>query len=423
MIMILCPPEILEKDFTSKHEVRLMKYHFLHSVCIVGLAIGCLQASAQDAFVLTNSIDSAENATFTNSLGTASVTNGMIVFEGQLDADIIVTTNYNATSGNMLASLQLLVQVKLFDDLPASNEVGIVQGAVAALRDGTGLTTGKYYVWGSTNTVAPVMEWVPLKGNTNGIQFAVDEDSTNYITFVFNYSADPVTYQVFVGPSSVTQVASTPITTLTSDPTSQINGVSLLGTGALKTYASASGDIGPLSSSIGFSVYATANGMLLVLDPVNEQASSGNFTVYAWVNGAWVKVGEVAANGSGHYEFYADPGILQVGQSYTFKVVDELGNPHELAQAVEIKTIKMGSITMTPDYMTVTFNSEAGRLYQVISAESLTAETWTATTIYYPIAGGDFDYGSDPFTAATTTTTIRIPRNTTKGFFKIRKIN
>jgi len=402
-----------------------MKSKVLNAI-FVSCALLCVnQAVAQSAYVLTNGNDATETV-FTNSLGTASLVDGLIVFEGQLDADIIVAKAENPTTGLPVAALQLLVQIKLFDELPASNEVGEVQGAVAALRDAPESSTGTLFAWGSTNNV---MEWVPLYQASDSVTpFTVSDGSTNYITFIFNYAgvtntpSTNVTYQVFIGDTPSTQVASDPVTTLTV-ATDGISGVSLLGTGALESFASASGSVGPLSSAIGFSVYATSQGVLFVLDPVDEQETVDKyFIVKAYINGEWVEVGKVLSTGAGHYEFYAYPGILQVGQSYAFMVIDELGNPHTLA-AVEVKTIKMESVTMTPEYMTVTFNSEVDHKYQVISAESLTAETWTVTTIYYPVSGGDWGYGSDPFTAAGTTTTIRIPKSTTKGFFKIRKVD
>jgi hypothetical protein len=103
----------------------------------------------------------------------------------------------------------------------------------------------------------------------------------------------------------------------------------------------------------------------------------------------WVEVGKVQADGSGHYEFLAYPGLLQVGQSYAFKVIDEIGNPHELADPVAIKSIKMESVVLGARCDGRDLNTEAGKSYQVISAESLSAATWTASAIYFPVAGGE----------------------------------
>lgn len=398
-----------------------MRNSIFHAVLMVGAVFFMTRAYAQDTYVITNSV--GQITTFTNTLGTASLVDGLIVFEGQLDADMAVGTNYNATSDSMLASLQLLVQVKLFDDLPSSNEVGEVQGAIAALRDGAGLSTGKYYVWASTNNV---MEWVPLYQKDTTTQFSVTEDTTNYITFVFNYSASPVTYQVFIGGAVDTQVASESVTSLTSE-TAGINSVSLLGTGSLKTFATASGDPGPLSASISFSVYNTADGTMLILNTVSEQGS-GDLIVMAYIDGVWTEVGRVPANGSNHYEFLANQ-ALPVGQSYAFKVIDEIGNEHLLSNPVEVKTVKMDSIVMTPDVMLVSFNTESGKRYQVMEGASPAAAEWTPAVVYYPVSasvgdGSGWAYGSEAFTATGSTITIKIPRgDASKAFFKVKKLD
>jgi len=388
-------------------------------VFVIVAVLCCSVVRAQGAYALTNEITSAE-VIFTNSLGTAALDGTMIVFEGRLDSDMMVAAAQGSNSCD-LASVRLLAQIKLFDELPSASEVGAAQGAVAALRSAPDSATGTFYVWGTTNTVAPAMEWLPLYQSDGTTPFTVTDGSTNYITFAFNYTDDK--YQVFIGPEPNSQVASTAVDSLVMVDKSGIGGVSLMGVGGLERVASAAGVVGPLSSVIGFSVYATADGILFILDPVDEQGS-GTFIVKAYINGAWVKVGSVESKGSGHYEFLADsPCPLQVGQSYAFQVIDELSNPHNL-DSVAIKTIKMESVVMEPDVMVVTFNTEAGRSYQVISAESLTASEWTPTFIYIPVAEGvDPIYTSEPFKANGTTTTVRIPRNTEKAFFKIRKTN
>ena len=395
--------------------------HVNEWIFVVSMVLCCSIARAQGTYVLTNETTSAE-VIFTNSLGTATSDGTMIVFEGRLDSDIQVTAMPGTTNNYDLAALRLLTQIKLFDELPVSNEVGAAQGAIAVLRNDTpqDATTGKFYAWGDNPGDSPDegMTWVPLLTKDGGAPFSVADGSTNYITFVFNYTSNR--YQVFVGEEPTAQVASAAVSSPAMDGKGGINGVSLLGVGGLSGVASASGDVVPLSSSVGFSVYATANGILFILDPVNEQGS-GWFTVYAKINGEWVEVGKIQSDGSGHYEFLAYPGLLQVGQSYAFRVIDEIGDPHNL-DSVAIKTIKMESVVMEPDVMVVTFNTEAGRSYQVISAESLTASDWTETVIHYPTDGG-WGYGSGAFTATGTTITVKIPRNTQKAFFKIRKVD
>jgi len=397
-----------------------MKQVSLCRAVLLGILFVCLKADAQSSFILTNSNDSSTQV-FTNSAGTAVLTNGMIVFEGQLDATMEVLAA--VSDGALLASVQVLTQVKLFDELPASNEVGVVQGAVAALKDPEAPTTGYFYAWGSTNNV---MEWIPLM-RTNNTQFAVTEGATNYITFVFNYTAPaPVTYQVFIGETPEAHEPSVDIISLTAE-TDSINGVSLLGTGALQTFGTASGSPAPLSSSVSLSVYATSKGVLLVVDTVNEQETGRDIIVKAKINGVWTEIGRKTANGSTHYEIYDTTGLLTVGGSYEFKVIDELGNEHTLGQEIEVKTIKMDSVTLEPSTLTVSFNTENGKLYQVFVAESLNAQVWTNTVVYYPKANGEEGYSSDPFTASGNSTTVRIPLGENearkpKAFFKIIKV-
>jgi hypothetical protein len=388
-------------------------------VAVIGLlALFCDRIQAQGTFTLTNTVNPLSTQVFTNSLGTAVLTNGMIVFEGQLDATNLAVAAGTDAYGQQLASVQLLVQVKLFDALPASNEVGNVQGALVALRDSPTSSNGTYFVRGSTNNV---MTWIPLL-QTNNSQFAVADGATNYVTFVFHYWGTSNTYQVFIGSTTALQAPSLPVTSLSS-ATSGITGVSLLGSGALQTYGTASGPPGPLSASIGFSVYATANGVLLVLDTVNEKGT-GPIIVFAKINGEWVEVGRVLqAKGSGdnHYEIVASGG-LAVGQSYLFKIQDEIGNEHVLNNEISVKAIKMDSIVFEPSTLTVTFNTEIDRSYQVVVADSPDAAVWTAAVIYYPIANQQWGYSDQPFTAAGTSTTVKIPINIgekPKRFFKV----
>lgn len=397
-----------------------MKYACSKVAVYLSVALVSVMAHAQGSFVLTNT-QSHVGHTFTNSSGTASLVNGMIVFEGELKCANLPVPSAPDNFSHVLASLQLLAQVKLFDVLPTAGEVGSAQGAVAARKDSPTATTGKYFAWGVVNNVP---DWVPLMMADSGPQFAVSEGETNYITFVFNYTVPAAaTYQVFISDVSPMQLLpSEPVASSTA--ATGIAGVSLLGVGGLTQVASISGAPGPLSSSVGFSVYATSKGILLILDPKDEQGTEGWFIVMAKINGEWVEVGRVQANGSGHYEFYASS-ALAVGQAYEFKVIDEINNVHTLSQPVMVKTIKMDSVVMNAEVMLVTFNSEPGRSYQVLVAESPNAAVWTPAVVYYPVQGG-WGYDSGAFTVAGDSTTIKIPRNEgamPKAFFKIIKTN
>ena len=183
--------------------------HVNEWIFVVSMVLCCSIARAQGTYVLTNETTSAE-VIFTNSLGTATSDGTMIVFEGRLDSDIQVTATPGTTNNYDLAALRLLTQIKLFDELPVSNEVGAAQGAIAVLRDDTpqDATTGKFYAWGDNPGDSPDegMTWVPLLTKDGGAPFSVADGSTNYITFVFNYTSNR--YQVFVGEEPTAQVAS-----------------------------------------------------------------------------------------------------------------------------------------------------------------------------------------------------------------------
>ena len=392
-----------------------MKHAFLKTAVSLGICLGVVGVGFAETFSLTNTNTDVTH-TFTNVLGTAEVVDGMIVFSGELVADFSVPATTNS-SGKLLASVQLVTQVKLFDELPSSEEVGAVQGAVVALRNAPESENGTYYGWATGG-------WVQLTNSTTATPFAVTNNATNYITFVFDYTKqgnDPVLYYVFIGETSSSQEDSQALASSTEQV--GITSVSLSGEGSLQAVGSASGSPVPLSSSVGFSVYATAGGVLLLLDTQNEKGP-GDITIWAKIGGEWVKVGTVQAKGEGsnHYEVLATS-ALAVGQAYEFKVIDEIGNEHKLGQPVEVKTIKMESVVMDASVIFVTFNSESGRSYQVLVADAPNAAEWVPSVVYYPTQSGE-GYGSEPFTAAGNSMTIKIPRGANaseKAFFKIIK--
>ena len=395
---------------------------------------GCLQTQADGTFTLTDSGSSSVTRTFTNSVGTAATTNGtMIVFEGQLDSNLSVTKLYNAESGKDLATVQFLVQVKLFDELPASNEVGTAQGAVVALRNSALSTNGTYYAWGVTNSVAA---WVQVL-STNGVPFAVNDGETNYITFVFAYphsGSGTVTYQIFVGDVGAAGMApSEAITTAVSAATSGINSVSLLGSGVLQEVGTASGSPAPLSTSISLSVYCSSNSIWADVYTVNENGSSP-IKIYAFINGDWVLVGTVDSvygDGDSHKYHVLLSGLV-AGNSYLFKIVDESSHVHVLSGALTVETIRVGGVSletatvneMTMQTLVVTFNTVTGNKYLVKVASSLTATDgeWALEYVSQNRGGVWGDYSTNAFTSVSDQTQIRVPINKDKAFFRIFKV-
>lgn len=387
--------------------------------------LACTQVAAQGSFTLYDT-HTGDPVVFTNLVGTVSSNGVLVVFEGELESLVSVPKAYNLTSDRYLASLQLLTQIRLFDELPQSNEVGTVQGAVAALRDGVGSSNGTYYVWAVTNV--GLTGWTPLLStNETPSTFPVADGETNYVTFVFSYptNGSPVTYQVYLGNSGdMVMTPSSPVTSPTGE-TNGINSVSLLGQGGLMEIGTASGSPSPLSTAVDFSVYATTNGVRIEISTVNEEGA-GTITVYALINGVWTPIGTVEADGSNRYYLYTTG--LQVGQSYWFKVVDEANHTHTSTSAIEVKTIKMEAVAMTLDAMRVTFNTEYGRKYQVKVGGSLSkpVSEWAteSVSVYNPVSDTWSPYSSEPFMAGPgLQTVIQIPihmsQTNAKAFFKV----
>ncbi|MFA7173307.1 MAG: choice-of-anchor A family protein [Kiritimatiellia bacterium] len=75
--------------------------------------------------------------------------------------------------------------------------------------------------------------------------------------------------------------------------------------------------------------------------------------------------------------------------------------------------------TLTPEMISVAFNTESGLVYQVMGCEVLGA-SWSVESVQYPIENGFSELSNQPFTALGDKTKVRVPRNDRKkAFFKI----
>ena len=394
------------------------------------VALFFFHSAFAETYVLTNAADNT-TVTFTNTTGTAYTTNGtMVVFEGQLDADWGIAKAYDSTSEKYLASVRLLTQIKLYDELPASNEVGNVQGAVVALRDETGSSNGTYYVWGVTNA-APVAEgWAPLL-STNGTAFTVVEGATNYITFVFSYpESGPVQYKVYIGDVGDTVMSPSVWVTSATTATAGITSVSLVGSGTLEGVASTNGSPVSLSSSISFDVfYSVASNKVYGVVTTEGEQGSNLIKIMAWINNGWVLVGSFApiGDGEGHTYYVALTGLTP-GQSYKFLVEDEEGHEFYSTASQVVRTINIGEtyFSMADDLqmrmMNVKFNTEKGKCYQVrVSSDlSRSADQWQVEYVRHCKTDGTFGVLTNEFVAGDgDQSLIQIPVNTNKAFFKI----
>lgn len=348
-------------------------------------------------------------------------TNGvLVVFEGELTfADNIPAGAYN---DKVLASTQMYVQMKLFDELPEVDIFTNAQAAVLGVLNSGSTKEGTLYALNGRNP----SEWQQLTNNAAPIP--VFAGATNLITIVLRYPGTGYTsyeYTVAISTPSapaqkVSQVLTSPISTATG-----ITKLSVVGEGALASVASRSGDPSPLSASVDFSVYQSADGLFLVDIYTVDEKGTGNLEVYALINGQWVSIGTAAAVGTGsnHYQFSVS-GLI-VGESYLFKVVDEEGREHLSNGAIEVKAIVMDAVRLELDTFIIAFNSEDGRRYKLLISSDMSTplESWTAESVQ---VYGDLGWSAaiDIFQgAAGGRTQIRVPKNGEKAFFKVVLIN
>ncbi|MDD3545909.1 MAG: hypothetical protein PHG96_11220 [Kiritimatiellae bacterium] len=397
-----------------------MNNSIMKSLLTAAFFLAVLHSQAENTFVVTNKIGNTE-CTFTNTAGTASVEEGMIVFEGELVADMAVSAAL--TGGKWLASVQVVVQIKLFEELPGSEDVGAgVQGAVMALNDDPGdpgVTTGTFYAYGAGG-------WVQLTNSYSHLPYTTYENKTNIVTMIFDYTAAPaITYYVDIGNPEPANQVSQEITSPVTDE-SGINSISLSGSGALEVdgLSATGGSTAPLSLGMSLSVYYAGTGVWARVSTVSEEGHDP-IRIYADINGDGKfdeneMVGIIYnTHGDGFDHVYTVPlGGLVPGESYFFSILDDEGHTFVMSEPVLVKVIQVGETAvetvMEMKMLSVLFNSEPGRRYQVKISESLdSAASWTVADVY--IDGGF----TNEFAAAGEQTQIRIPINKTKAFFRI----
>ncbi|MDD4101326.1 MAG: hypothetical protein PHU80_01675 [Kiritimatiellae bacterium] len=392
-----------------------MKNSVLSVVVISAIFLNGALSRAQDTFLVTNQNTQTE-LTFTNTVGTASLVDGMIVFEGELVADFAVPAVIS--NDKLLASVQVVVQVKLFDELPSAEEIGTVQGAVLALNDDPNdplVTTGTFYAYGASG-------WLQLTNSITQLPYETYENKTNIVTMIFDYTDSPITYWVDIGnpvPSDeVSQEIFSPVASGDG-----INSLSISGSGALEVegVSSAGGSTTPLSLGMSLSVYYASNSVWATVSTVGENGHDP-IRIFAKIGDKWLEVG-VIENPVGESDnvYTVELNGLVPGESYMFRVEDETGHTFVLTEPLQVQVIQVGEtavetvmvMEMEMKMLSVVFNTEVGRRYQVKVSESLASGAWTVENIY--IDGGF----TEVFTASGTQTQIRIPINKNKAFFRI----
>lgn len=178
----------------------------------------------------------------------------------------------------------------------------------------------------------------------------------------------------------------------------------------------------PLSSAVDLGVYGTAKGVVAEVWTVDE-AGSEDIVVYVWQGDDWFEAGRVSASGSGSNRYEVELTGVAVGGSYLFKIMDESGHEHVMPFAIEVKTIRMSAVRMDLQTVEMTFETEAGRAYEVQASADLVH--WQREVVSYPLAGGAWSSPSrTSFTAGPgDTTKVRVPRNgRSKAYFKAVRV-
>ncbi|MDA3926729.1 MAG: GEVED domain-containing protein [Kiritimatiellae bacterium] len=186
-----------------------------------------------------------------------------------------------------------------------------------------------------------------------------------------------------------------------------------------------------LSTQIDLKVYEAGNGKVMIeIYTVNENGNN-DIEIYAIMDGDWVMVAMVPSEqveGTGSHLYTVEAAGLTPGQSYMFKIVDESGHTFYTDTAIEVALMQLRALStsLDPEYFTMKFNTEPSAEYVLKVSSSLAADAeWT--TEYVQIVHPLFPNGVSSFTqriqgAPEGTTTLRVPRNRDKAFFKIIKV-
>jgi hypothetical protein len=185
---------------------------------------------------------------------------------------------------------------------------------------------------------------------------------------------------------------------------------------------------GALAASVDVEAYATRGGVELTLHTVNE-SGVGDIVVFAWSGGAWVEVARIPASevvGEGSNTYRARAEGLKEGEAYAIKVVDEEGRVHIPKHKIRVKAIRTKRLRVTEGQLELTFSTELGLRYQVLSCGSLGAsqDGWAGEPVSVLTEEGWSPWSARPFMAgAGEETTVRIRRERGNAYYKIARVD
>ncbi|MFA7172003.1 MAG: hypothetical protein WC340_01095 [Kiritimatiellia bacterium] len=394
------------------------------NVVLSAMMIGVVTVALGVTVKIPDTYDQAVTNDFVVASGTQLSTNGvLVVFEGELFLETNLTAVVDG-QGRKLASAQMYVQMKLFDALPDADAFTNAQAAVLAVFNASSPTEGTLYALSGSNPSS----WQQLLNTNNSAPIAVSQGATNLITFVLRYPGVGYTnYEYTVNlstPDAPTQTASQVFTSPVSTKTG-ITKLRMVGEGALASVTSIAGDPSPLSTSVDFSVYQSADGQFLVDIYTVDENGTDDLTVDVWIDGKWTLIGTAKAVGNGchHYQFTVS-GLI-VGESYYFRVIDEEGRKHLSNSAIEVKSIVMNAVRLELETFVIIFNSEDNRPYKLLIASDVAApiKEWTAVNVQVYV-DNKWSVPRDTFQGVDGgRTQIRVPKNGKKAFFKVILIN
>ena len=185
----------------------------------------------------------------------------------------------------------------------------------------------------------------------------------------------------------------------------------------------------PLSTEIDIQAYDSGNGIMIEISTVNENGNN-DIEIYAKIKGKWQLVAVVPSEqiiGFGSNTYSVEATGLEVGKNYKFKIIDECGHIFE-SGSIKVEKIKLKAVKtkLTPEYFTMTFDSDSTTWYEVQYCNSLSGNAQWKTE-YVQVIHSTFPDGVSDFYltiqgAPEGQTTVRIPHNHKKAFYKIVEV-